>query len=146
MSSLNQVNLIGRLGKKAEIRTMQNGKPVAAFSLAVDESYKKDGQKVERTEWVNCVVFPEGLVRLIENYTDKGSQIYLSGKLQTRKWEKDGVDRYSTEVVLQGFDSKIVLLGNRGDKQTDNHIEAKQNAHQPEQTIVKEEIDDDIPF
>lgn len=114
MATLNNCRFIGRLGKKAEIRQMSNGKSVASFSLAVDESYKKDGEKVSKTEWISVVVFSEGLVKIIENYTDKGTQIYLEGKMQTRKWtDKDGVDKYSTEIVLQGFNSVIQLLRQR---------------------------------
>lgn len=142
MTSLNQVNLIGRIGKKGEVRTMGNGKRVASFSLAVDQSYRKDGQKVEKTEWVNIVVFQEGLVKLLEAYTDKGSLIYVSGSLQTRKWtDNKGVERYSTEVVLQGFDCKIQLLGS---KKESGGQEVKQEVQEKE--LVESEIDDDIPF
>lgn len=154
MATLNNCRFIGRLGKKAEIRQMSNGKSVASFSLAVDESYKKDGEKVSKTEWISVVVFSEGLVKIIENYTDKGTQIYLEGKMQTRKWtDKDGVDKYSTEIVLQGFNSVIQLLDSKkGDQQSSSgeddsfekaaKIVDKINAKKP----VEEDLSDDIPF
>lgn len=116
MAGLNKVTLIGNLGKDPEIRSMNNGNKVASFSLATGESWKdRDGNRQERTEWHNVVVFSEGLVRVLEQYTRKGSKIYIEGKLQTRKWQKDGQDRYTTEVVLQNFDSKLILLDSRND-------------------------------
>ena len=144
MTSLNQVNLIGRLGKKVEVRTMQSGKRVASFSLAVDQSYKKDGQKVEKTEWVKVVVFQEGLIKILESYTSQGSLIYISGALQTRKYvDNSGVERHITEVVLQGFDCKIQLLDT---KKESGEQEVKQEVKE-EKELVEREIDDpDIPF
>ena len=144
MTSLNQCNFIGRLGKRAEVRTMQSGKRVASFSLAVDQSYKKDGQKVEKTEWVKVVVFQEGLIKILESYTSQGSLIYVSGSLQTRKYvDKSGVERYMTEVVLQGFDCKIQLLDS---KKESGEQEVKQEVKE-EKELVEREIDDpDIPF
>jgi single-strand DNA-binding protein len=153
MATLNNCRFIGRLGKKAEIRQMSNGKSVASFSLAVDESYKKDGEKVSKTEWINVVVFSEGLVKVIENYTDKGTQIYLEGKMQTRKWtDKDGVDKWTTEIVLQGFNSVIQLLeSKKGD--IDQHSVDKGNGYAPkEKAKTADEVadeyfpDDEIGF
>ena len=116
---LNQCQFIGNLGKDPEIRTTQNGAKVANFSLAVSESWKdKSGQKQERTEWVNVVVWSDGLVGVIEKYLSKGSKVFISGKMQTRKWEdKSGATKYMTEIVLQGFDAKLIMLGGKGDKQ-----------------------------
>ena len=104
---------IGNLGADVETRTFQNGNKVANFRIACTERWKdKSGEKQERTEWVSIAVFSEGLVRVCEQYLKKGSSVYIEGKLQTRKWQdQSGNDRYSTEVVLQGFDSKLVMLG-----------------------------------
>ena len=115
---LNRCDFIGNLGKAPEIRTTQNGAKVANFSLAVSESWKdKSGQKQERTEWVNVVVWGDGLVGVIEKYLSKGSKVFNSGKMQTRKWEdKSGTTKYMTEIVLQGFD-ELIMLGGKGDKQ-----------------------------
>lgn len=115
---LNQCSFIGNVGKQPEIRNTQAGTKVASFSLAVNESWKgKDGQKHEKTEWVNVVIWSEGLVKVVESYVNKGDKLYISGKLQTRKWQdKEGHDKYTTEIVLQGFDAKLVMLGGKAEK------------------------------
>ncbi len=112
MSSLNKVTLIGRVGKDPEINTSKAGKKLASFSLATSESWKdKQGQKQEKTEWHNVVIYNENLAKIIESYVRKGSQIYIEGQLQTRKWQdKESKDRYTTEVVLQDFRGQIILL------------------------------------
>ncbi len=112
MSSVNKVILIGNLGADPEIKQLQNGKPVCNLRLATSESWKdkQSGERRERTEWHRVVIFSEGLCRIAEQYLKKGSKVYLEGQLQTRKWEKDGQDHYSTEVVLQGFNSILVML------------------------------------
>ncbi len=115
---LNKVTLIGHLGADPVIRYTQQGKPVASFSVATSEPWKdkKTGEKKERTEWHRCVCFSEKLCEIIEKYLKKGAKIYLEGQNQTRKWQdKDGNDRYSTEVVLQGFNAKLVMLDSKGD-------------------------------
>lgn len=119
---LNQVNIIGNLGADPEVRSFQNGGKVCNLRVAVTEKWKKDGETKERTEWVTVAIFSEGLVGVAERFLRKGSKVYLSGKLQTRKWQdQSGADRYSTEVVLQGFDAKLVMLdgpsGGQGDRQ-----------------------------
>ncbi|MCU7611433.1 single-stranded DNA-binding protein [Anaplasma capra] len=119
MSSLgiNKVILIGHLGKDPDIRVMQNGKEMASFSLATSESWldKASGVRTEKTEWHNVVVFSEGLVRIVKSCARKGSKIYLEGSLRTRKWsDQSGNDRYTTEVVLQGFNAAFCLLDPRG--------------------------------
>lgn len=112
--AFNQLTLVGRVGKDPEIRAMQNSKPVANFSLAVSESWKdKNGEKQERTEWVNVVCFNEGLCRVIENYVKKGSLLLVQGRFQTRDYEKDGVKHYRSECVLQGFNSTLTMLDSR---------------------------------
>lgn len=115
MSSLNKVTLIGRVGKDPEINTSKAGKKLASLSLATSEHWKdKQGQKQEKTEWHNIVVYNENLAKIIESYVRKGSQIYIEGQLQTRKWQdKEGKDRYTTEVVLQDFRGQIILLDSK---------------------------------
>lgn len=115
--SFNQVTLIGRLGADPEIRRTQDGRPIANFRMATSESWreKTTGEKKERTEWSRCVCFNEALSNVIEKYVKKGSQIMIQGQLQTRKWQdKDGVDRFSTEVVMGPYNSRLVLLDTEG--------------------------------
>lgn len=113
--SVNKVILIGNLGADPEIRSMQDGRPVANLRVATSESWKDktSGERRERTEWHRVVIFNEGLCRIAEQYLRKGSKVYLEGQLQTRKWEKDGQDHYSTEVVLQGFNATLTMLDSR---------------------------------
>jgi len=113
--SVNKVILIGNLGADPEIRSMQDGRPVCNLRVATSESWKdkSSGERRERTEWHRVVIFNEGLCRIAEQYLKKGSKVYLEGQLQTRKWEKDGQDHYSTEVVLQGFNSTLTMLDSR---------------------------------
>ncbi len=116
--SVNKVILVGNLGTDPEVRTFSNGNKVCNFSLATSERWKdrNTGEQKEKTEWHRIAIFSEGLVRVAEQYLRKGSMIYIEGQLQTRKWQdKDGSDRYSTEVVLQGFNSNLTMLGSRGD-------------------------------
>jgi single-strand DNA-binding protein len=115
--SVNKVILIGNLGKDPEIRRTQDGRPIANLSIATSESWrdKATGERKEKTEWHRVVVFNEGLCKVIEQYLKKGAKVYLEGALQTRKWtDKDGHDKYSTEVVLQGFNSTLTMLDGRG--------------------------------
>lgn len=117
--SLNSVSLIGNLGADVEVRTFQNGGKVANLRVATSETWKdkNTGERKEKTEWHMVAIFQEGLVRIAEQYLKKGSKVYLEGKLATRKWQdQSGADRYSTEVVLQGFDGKLLMLdGKSGD-------------------------------
>jgi len=114
--SVNKVILIGNLGADPEIRSMQDGRPVCNLRVATNETWKDKatGERRERTEWHRVVIFQEGLCRIAEKYLKKGSKIYLEGQLQTRKWQdQSGQDRYSTEVVLQGFNSVLTMLDGR---------------------------------
>ncbi len=114
--SVNKVILVGNLGKDPEIRRTQDGRPIANLSVATSESWrdKATGERKEKTEWHRVVIFNEGLCKIVEQYLKKGSKIYLEGALQTRKWtDKDGVEKYSTEVVLQGFNSSLTMLDGR---------------------------------
>ena len=149
--SLNKVLLIGRLGADPEIKQMVNGKSVARLSLATSQSWKdkNTGEKKEKTEWHRIVVFNEGLVNVVQQYLKKGANVYLEGQLSTRKWrdEKLGQDKYSTEVVLQGFNSSLTMLGgnNQSIKNSENN---KDKSNLPNDQISQEnpDLDDEIPF
>ena len=115
--SVNKVILIGNLGRDPEIRRTQDGRAIANFSIATSESWrdKNTGERKEKTEWHRIVCFSEGLNRVIEQYVKKGTKVYVEGQLQTRKWQdQSGVEKYSTEVVLQGFNGTLTLLDSRG--------------------------------
>ncbi len=149
--SLNKVLLIGRLGADPEIKQMVNGKNVARLSLATSNTWKdkNTGEKKEKTEWHRIVIFNEGLVNVVQQYVKKGSQVYIEGQLTTRKWkdEKSGLDRYSTEVVLQGFNSTFKILSSKS-----NQIENIQDSNAEKSSLPNEEnvssgdLDDEIPF
>ena len=116
--SVNKVILIGNLGRDPEVRTFQNGGKVCNLRIATSENWKDrtTGERRERTEWHSVAIFNEGLVRVAEQYLRKGSKVYIEGQLQTRKWQdQSGQDRYSTEVVLQGFGSTLTMLDGRGE-------------------------------
>jgi single-strand DNA-binding protein len=115
--SLNKVMLIGNLGADPEVRSFQNGGRVCNLRIATSEQWKdRDGQRQERTEWHSVAIFSEGLINVCESYLRKGSKVYLEGQLQTRKWQdQSGNDRYSTEVVLRGFNSALIMLDSRGE-------------------------------
>ena len=115
--SVNKVILVGNLGADPEIRRTQDGRPIANLSVATSETWrdKNTGERKEKTEWHRVVIFSEGLCKIAEQYLKKGSKVYLEGALQTRKWQdKDGNDKYSTEVVLQGFNATLTMLDGRG--------------------------------
>ena len=148
-ASLNKVLLIGRLGADPEIKQMVNGKSVARLSLATSQSWKdkNSGEKKEKTEWHRIVVFNEGLVNVVQQYLKKGAQIYVEGQLTTRKWkdEQSGQDKYSTEIVIQGYNSSLTMLG--GNNQA-NNIPSQDNGKSIEDTSqdISKDLDDDIPF
>lgn len=142
MSSINKVILIGNVCREPEIRAMPSGSEVANFTLATSERWKdkQTGERKEKSEFHRVSVFNEGLVRVIKAYVKKGSKLYVEGALQTRKWtNKEGQDQYTTEVVLQGFNSTLTMLDSAGGG-VDAHNEAKGNGYQPEP------LDDEIPF
>ena len=145
--SLNKVQLIGRLGADPEIKQMVNGKNVARLSIATSQSWKdkSTGERKEKTEWHRVVIFNEGLVNIVQQYLKKGANIYLEGQLTTRKWrdEKSGQDKYSTEVVLQGYNSSLTMLD--GKNRTNNASE--KSALPNDQTSQdNSDLDDEIPF
>jgi single-strand DNA-binding protein len=114
--SVNKVILVGNLGKDPEIRRTQDGRPIANLSVATSESWrdKATGERKEKTEWHRVVIFNEGLCKVAEQYLKKGAKVYIEGQLQTRKWtDQSGVEKYSTEVVLQGFNSNLTMLEGR---------------------------------
>ncbi|MBF0679212.1 MAG: single-stranded DNA-binding protein [Devosia sp.] len=116
--SVNKVILVGNLGNDPEVRNLPNGGKVVNLSIATSESWKdrNTGERREKTEWHRVVIFSEGLTRVAESYLRKGSKVYIEGQLQTRKWQdQSGQDKYSTEIVLQGFNSNLTLLDGRGD-------------------------------
>jgi single-strand DNA-binding protein len=115
--SVNKVILVGNLGKDPEIRRTQDGRPIANLSVATSETWrdKATGERKEKTEWHRVVIFNEGLAKVAEQYLKKGAKVYVEGSLQTRKWtDQSGVEKYSTEVVLQGFNSNLTMLDGRG--------------------------------
>lgn len=137
MASVNKATIVGHVGREPEIRAFQNGGRVASFSVATSERWKKDGEQKEKTEWHRVSVTNEKLVEVVERYVKKGSQIYIEGKIETRKWtDKDGVEKFSTEIVVRPFGGEIVLLGGKENKEE----------KQAELPIAKEDIDDSIPF
>lgn len=141
--SVNKVVLIGRVGKDPEIRTSSDGKKIASFSLATSETYKdKSGQKQEKTEWTNVSVLNSGLAELVDRYVSKGSRIYVEGSLQTRKWtDKSGNERYTTEVVLRGYNCNLCLLdATEKGKIAKNDSDGWDNAPNPVDTT------DEIPW
>lgn len=147
--SLNKVTLIGNLGKDPEIRTTQDGREIANLSLATSESWKDraTGERKEKTEWHRCTVFNENLVKIVKSYLHKGSKIYLEGQLQTRKYtDQAGVEKYSTEIVLQGFNGTITMLDSKPSEggSPNIHSTAKANAYQ--QQDVSDDLSDDVPF
>lgn len=117
--SLNRVSLIGNLGKDPEIRHTQAGKAIANLTVATSETWKDrtTSERKEKTEWHRVVIFNEGLAEVAEGFLRKGSKVFIEGQLQTRKWtDSSGIERFSTEVVLQGFDSKLVMLDGKGER------------------------------
>jgi len=162
--SVNKVILIGNLGADPEIRRTNDGRPIANLRVATSESWrdKNSGERRERTEWHRVVIFNEGLCKIAEQYLKKGSKVYLEGQIQTRKWEdQSGQERYSTEVVLQGFNSQLTMLDTRaggGDRASDSSDNfGRSNAMEggargsrsgggDSGGSLAEELDDEIPF
>ena len=146
--SLNKVQIIGRLGADPEIKQMVNGKNVARLSVATSQSWKdkSSGERKEKTEWHRVVIFNEGLVNIVQQYLKKGANVYLEGQLSTRKWrdEKSGQDKYSTEIVLQGYNSSLTMLG--GGNQNTSTSQVNKNNNDEGSQIEQSELDDDIPF
>ena len=149
--SLNKVQLIGRLGADPEIKQMVNGKSVARLSLATSQSWKdkNTGEKKEKTDWHRIVVFNEGLVNVVQQYVKKGANVYIEGQLSTRKWkdEATGQDKYSTEVVLQGYNSSLTMLDSRNSGNNSNLV-SENKSSLPNDNLSQDnaDLDDEIPF
>jgi single-strand DNA-binding protein len=163
--SVNKVILVGNLGKDPEIRRTQDGRPIANLSIATSETWrdKGTGERKEKTEWHRVVIFSEPLCKIVEQYLKKGAKVYIEGALQTRKWtDQSGVEKYSTEVVLQGFNSTLTMLDGRsgsgggsfgGDDQGGGDFGSSGTSSAPPRRAVaagggrsNSDMDDDIPF
>ena len=149
--SLNKVQLIGRLGADPEIKQMVNGKNVARLSIATSQSWKdkSTGERKEKTEWHRVVIFNEGLVNIVQQYLKKGANVYIEGQLSTRKWkdEKSGQDKYSTEILLQGYNSSLTMLGGKNSSSNSNET-SQAKSSLPNDQVSQEipDLDDEIPF
>ena len=140
--TINKVIIIGNLGQDPEIRKTQDGREIANFSLATSEKWfdKSSGEKKEKTEWHKISVFSQGLVDIIKQYVKKGSKLYIEGALQTRKWKDgNGIEKYSTEIVLQNFNSTLQIL-NSSEKEIDKHSIEKGNGYAPQAEDFNDEI------
>ena len=143
MASVNKVILVGNVGRDPEVRTMNNGGKVVNLSVATSEAWKdkNSGERQEKTEWHRVVIFNEKIAEIVERYVTKGSRIYIEGSLQTRKWtDKDGSEKYATEVVVKAYRGELVLLGGgagNGEAKTQSQGSAPRKAAP---------MDDDIPF
>ncbi|HML13648.1 MAG TPA: single-stranded DNA-binding protein [Xanthobacteraceae bacterium] len=157
--SVNKVILIGNLGKDPEVRRMQDGRPVVNLSVATSDTWrdKATGERRERTEWHRVVIFNENLCRIAEQYLKKGSKVYLEGSLQTRKWQdQSGQDKYTTEVVLQGFNGQLTMLDRAGGGGGSEVAESGSDFGSPGPTRERapalagggrrDDMDDEIPF
>ncbi|MCS3726301.1 single-stranded DNA-binding protein [Bradyrhizobium betae] len=162
--SVNKVILVGNLGKDPEIRRTQDGRPIANLSIATSETWrdKNSGERKEKTEWHRVVIFNEGLCKVAEQYLKKGAKVYIEGALQTRKWtDQAGVEKYSTEVVLQGFNSTLTMLDGRsgggggsfGDEPGGDFGASGPVSSAPRRAVAagggggrNSDMDDDIPF
>ena len=150
--SLNKVMIIGNLGADPEVRTFQNGGKVCNLRIATSESWKdkNTGERRDKTEWHSVSIFSEGLVRICEQYLKKGSKVFVEGSLQTRKWQdQSGADRYSTEVVLQGFNGTLTMLDSRAGSNGDFDSSKDTNelsANSDSFSNSASDIDDEIPF
>jgi single-strand DNA-binding protein len=157
--SVNKVILVGNLGRDPEVRRLNSGQPVVNLRVATSESWrdKNTGERQERTEWHNVVIFNENLAKVAEQYLKKGSKVYIEGQLQTRKWQdQSGQDRYTTEVVLQRYRGELTMLDGRGDRGGEmvdsggdfGRSAPLENGRTPERANrpLAEELDDEIPF
>jgi single-strand DNA-binding protein len=150
--SLNKVMLIGNLGKDPEIRNTSDGREIANLTLATSESWKDrlSGEKKEKTEWHRIVIFSEGLVNVVKNYVKKGTKLFIEGSLQTRKWvDNTGQERYTTEIVLQNFNSNLTILDSKGSESHNEYSNAGENnkgSKSQENNFNLNELDDEIPF
>jgi len=153
VGSVNKVILLGNLGRDPEIRSMQSGSKMASFSIATSKRWKDKNtqEQKEKTSWHNIVVFGDGLVDIVEKYVKKGSKIYVEGELQTRKWQdKEGNDRYTTEIILQGYNCNLTLLDSRNTSSNSLENQDSSTADSDDsfssETTDSSDLDEDIPF
>ena len=151
--SVNKVILLGNVGKDPEIRATQSGSKLASFSIATSKRWKDKNtqEQKEKTSWHNIVVFGDGLVDIVEKYVKKGSKIYVEGELQTRKWQdKEGNDRYTTEIILQGYNCNLTLLDSRNTSSNSLENQDSSTADSDDsfssETTDSSDLDEDIPF
>jgi single-strand DNA-binding protein len=150
--SLNKVFLIGRLGNDPEIKQMSNGKNVARLSLATSDTWKdkNTGEKKEKTEWHRIVIFNEGLVNVVQQYLKKGAQVYIEGQIQTTKYtDNSGQEKYSTQIVLQGYNSTLTMLGavsSSSSKIEDSSMNQDNSSLPSDNNISSNDLDDEVPF
>ncbi len=152
--SINKVILVGNVGQDPEVRSTQDGREIANFSLATSDSWKdkNTGEKKEKTEWHRIVIFSQGLVNIIKNYVKKGSKLYIEGSLQTRKWtDSQGIEKFTTEIVLQNFNSTLQILDSRDRNSSSDSYSAPSSSGSSSQKsrgsdVTVEETDDEIPF
>ncbi len=146
--SINKVILVGNVGKDPEVRSTQDGREIASFTLATSEAWKDKitGEKKDKTEWHRITVFSEGLVKVVKNYIKKGSKLYVEGSLQTRKWvDNAGIEKYSTDIVLQGFNGTITMLDSKNSASSDSFTRDSSPVSNNEANY-NSDIDDEIPF
>jgi single-strand DNA-binding protein len=146
--SVNKVILVGNLGRDPEVRRLTSGDPVVNLSVATSESWrdKASGERKERTEWHRVVIFNENLAKIAEQYLRKGAKVYIEGALQTRKYtDKDGAEKYSTEIVLQKYRGELTMLDGRGDSDRSERP-AMAGASEGGRSFERAELDDEIPF
>jgi single-strand DNA-binding protein len=148
--SVNKVILVGNLGRDPEVRRLTSGDPVVNLSIATSESWrdKASGERKERTEWHRVVIFNENLAKVAEQYLRKGAKVYIEGQLQTRKYtDKDGAEKYSTEIVLQKYRGELTMLDGRGDSDRSERQPAMAGASEGGRSFERgAELDDEIPF
>lgn len=151
--ALNRIQAIGNVGRDPEFKSLNSGDRVCNFSIAVTEKWtdKQSGEKKEKTEWINVVVWTPALIGVVEKYVKKGSKLYVEGKFQTRKYDKDGVTHYNTELVIQGFGGSIQLLGDPKDDGTQKHDASGRDYSQKDtqsqsRASYSADLDDEIPF
>ena len=147
--SLNKVLLIGRLGNDPEIKQMQNGKSVARLSVATSESWKdkNTGERKEKTEWHRVVIFNEGLVNVVQKYLKKGAQVYIEGQLNTNKYtDNNGQEKYSTQVVLQGYNSSLTMLDGKNSLSGDSKNIDNSQLPSDDMPDISQDPDDKVPF
>jgi single-strand DNA-binding protein len=147
--SLNKVLLIGRLGNDPEIKQMQNGKSVARLSVATSESWKdkNTGEKKEKTEWHRVVIFNEGLVGVVQKYLKKGAQVYIEGQLNTNKYtDSNGQEKYSTQIVLQGYSSSLTMLDGKSSSSGDSKKLESSQLPSDDMPDISQDPDDKVPF